>query len=435
MYKGKKRFCLAAFIMLAVLLTGFAPVSGQRTWPGTLSAKAAAKPSLNTRKADLSVGGRLQLTLNGTDAKIKWSSSNKKIATVSAKGLVTAKKKGKATITAKAGKKKYTCTVTVKQPVKSVSLNKRATSLAKGKTVTLKAQIRPTNANNKGIVWTTSDPSVAKVNSKGKVTAVGVGSCIITASSKENAGLKADCEVKVADSVKAVHATGTPTPDGATYKVSGKTVTVTGKGWTRKYKNYSQLGIGAYYPPYGCVITAVATAASGYGKSYTPKQLHESAASKKYSERYAVKKLGASTGLYGRAAISLRTASQILTDIGIANAPVYFFDPDQAIAQITANLKAGKPVLIKANNNNHSGVQVANSHHALVLVGIDKDGYAILLEPVGGRVNYVHGGRGKSCKMTVEDLVRYHMTPATEAGMRSAYVTSVAGAGGYILLS
>ena len=349
MYKRKKKFCLATLAML-VLILGFVPVSGQRQWPGTLLAHAAAKPSLNVKKATLSVGGSRQLVLSGTNKKVNWSSSNKKIATVSAKGVVTAKKKGKTTITAKAGKKKYTCVVTV-----------------------------------------------------------------------------TGCATMI-------HATGTPTPDGATCKVNGKTVTVSGNGWTRKYKNYSQMGIGNYYPPYGCVITAVATAASGYGKTYTPKQLHEGAASKKYSERYALKKLGASAGLYGKAAISLRTASQILTDIGIANTPVYYFDADSAIAQITANLKAGRPVLIKANNNNHSGVKIANSHHAIVLVGIDKDGYAILFEPVGGKVNYVHGGRGKSCKMTVEDLVRYHMDPTAEAGMRSVYVTSVAGAGGYILL-
>ena len=433
MYKRKKKFCLAALAVLMLIL-GFVPVSGQRQWPGTLLAHAAAKPSMNVKKVTLSVGGSQQLVLNGTNTVVKWSSSNKKIATVSAKGLVTAKKKGKATITAKAGKKTCACTVTVKQPVKSLSLNKRSTSLAKGKTVTLKAQICPANANQKGIVWTTSDSSVAKVNSKGKVTAVSAGSCIITAAAKENPALQAACEITVPGSATTIHATGTPTPGGATYKVSGKTVTVSGNGWTRKYKNYSQLGIGNYYPPYGCVITAVATAASGYGKTYTPKQLHEGAASRTFSERYALKRLGASLGLYGKAAISVRTASQILTDMGIANTPVYSFDADTAIVQITANLKAGRPVLIKTNNNNHSGVKIANSHHAIVLVGIDRDGYAILLEPVGGKVNYVHGGKGKSCKMTVEDLVRYHMDPATEAGMRSAYVTSVAGAGGYILL-
>lgn len=46
-------------------------------------------------------------------SKVKWSSSRKKVATVSRKGVVKAKKKGKTVITARLGKNKYTCTVTV----------------------------------------------------------------------------------------------------------------------------------------------------------------------------------------------------------------------------------------------------------------------------------------------------------------------------------
>lgn len=52
--------------------------------------------------------------MKGTKKKVKWSSSKKKVATVSAKGKVKAKKKGKTTIIAKVGKKKYKCKITVK---------------------------------------------------------------------------------------------------------------------------------------------------------------------------------------------------------------------------------------------------------------------------------------------------------------------------------
>lgn len=222
-------------------------------------------------------------------------------------------------------------------------------------------------------------------------------------------------------------------PDGASWKVSGDKVTVTGKGWSRTYTNYNQMTKEEFYPRYGCVVTAVATAASGYGSAYTHKNIHTGAASKKYSERYAVKKLGQSAALYGKAAIALPTASQILTDLGIANKPVYTFDPDQAIAEITANLMAGKPVIVHANNHMHEGVKIANSHHGVVLVGIDKEGYAIMLEPVGGRVNYAHGC-GKKCRLTVEDIVRYHINQTAENKLGAAYVTSPSAFGGYILL-
>ncbi len=76
-----------------------------------ITVNAAIK--LNKKKVTLTVGKTVQLKVKGTKAKVKWSSSNKKIATVSSKGKVKAKKVGKATITAKIGKKKYRCKITV----------------------------------------------------------------------------------------------------------------------------------------------------------------------------------------------------------------------------------------------------------------------------------------------------------------------------------
>ena len=75
----------------------------------------AANIKINTINKTLNVGKKYTLKISGTKKKIKWSSSNTKIATVSSKGKVTAKKKGKCTITAKIGKKKYKCIITVKQ--------------------------------------------------------------------------------------------------------------------------------------------------------------------------------------------------------------------------------------------------------------------------------------------------------------------------------
>lgn len=76
----------------------------------------SAAGKINKKKATLKVGQTLQLKVTGTKGKVKWKSSKKSVATVSSKGRVKAKKKGSATITAKVGKKKYTCKVTVKKP-------------------------------------------------------------------------------------------------------------------------------------------------------------------------------------------------------------------------------------------------------------------------------------------------------------------------------
>ena len=75
---------------------------------------ARQKVTLNKTKAVLTVGETIQLKLKNNKKKIKWSSSRKKVATVSKTGKVKAKKKGKAVITAKVNKKKYKCRITVK---------------------------------------------------------------------------------------------------------------------------------------------------------------------------------------------------------------------------------------------------------------------------------------------------------------------------------
>lgn len=102
----KKMFCFVIVVVLAV-----AQVMGIGY---TEPALAKAKPALNRTKISLRVGGRTVLKLSRWKKRVKWSSSKKSVATVSQKGVVRAKRKGSAKITAKAGRKKYVCRVTVK---------------------------------------------------------------------------------------------------------------------------------------------------------------------------------------------------------------------------------------------------------------------------------------------------------------------------------
>ncbi len=85
-----------------------------------LSEAKTSKPRLNKKKVTLYVGKSVRLKVKGTKKKAKWKSSNKKVAAVSSKGKVSAKKKGTARITAKVGKKKLVCRVTVKNKKKPV---------------------------------------------------------------------------------------------------------------------------------------------------------------------------------------------------------------------------------------------------------------------------------------------------------------------------
>lgn len=70
--------------------------------------------SISKKKVTICTGQTIQLKVNGVKKKARWTSSNKSVATVTSKGKVTAKKKGKAVITARIGNKKYKCTITVK---------------------------------------------------------------------------------------------------------------------------------------------------------------------------------------------------------------------------------------------------------------------------------------------------------------------------------
>lgn len=161
------------------------------------SVTAAAAPKLNTKKVTLNAGQTLQLRLTGTTQTVKWSSSRSSVARVSQTGLVSARKKGSATIYAKVGRKKYSCRVTVKQPVRSVSITKKSVTLkGRGKKTTLKARISPSNASNRSVTWTSSNKKVATVTSKGVVKSIGAGSCYITVTTKDGRK-KATCRVTV----------------------------------------------------------------------------------------------------------------------------------------------------------------------------------------------------------------------------------------------
>ena len=171
----------AGFLLLLMFLLG-------------ISAQAAG---LNKTKAAVNVKKTIKLKVTGASGKVTWSSGNKKIATVSAKGVVKGVRKGTAVITAKAGGSVWKCKVTVKQPVTKVVLNKSTSYVYAGGISHLKASCKPANANNKKVTWKSSNPKVAKVSAKGVITGVKPGTCTITATAKDGSKKKAKCKVTV----------------------------------------------------------------------------------------------------------------------------------------------------------------------------------------------------------------------------------------------
>lgn len=160
--------------------------------------------TLDKTTLSLAVGESATLTAmvkpdDATDKTVIWTSSDESVAKVD-NGKVTAVKAGKATITAKCGGKTAECAVTVTVPTGSVNLDKTALSLAVGETVQLTATVKPDDATDKNVAWTSSDESVAKVDN-GKVTAIKAGNATVTA---QCGGKTAKCIVTVIVPVKSI---------------------------------------------------------------------------------------------------------------------------------------------------------------------------------------------------------------------------------------
>ena len=141
----------------------------------------------------------LSLTWQGEKLKAKradWSSSDKEVARVS-KGVVKARDEGRAVVTAEYEGAKALCAVLVvdHEPVKEVRLDRSEAKLALRGTLQLTVEVRPEDAWDPALTWTTSDSSVATVDEQGLVTAVSGGRATITAAAGN--GKSDSCTVSV----------------------------------------------------------------------------------------------------------------------------------------------------------------------------------------------------------------------------------------------
>lgn len=217
------------FLLLLFILT--VVISGLICLPSF----AGQKYSLNRKKATIGVGTTIQLKINRAAPAIKWSSSNKKVATVNKYGKVTAKRNGKATIAAKIGKKKLTCRITVKSVPK---ISKKSVFLQLDHTITVKI----TGTKSK-VRWSVSGNSVVGLKivkiwphkTSCKVKGLQIGTCKLIAKVD---GKTLSCSIKV------------DTPDGAIvndkYKILSKDqfrscftlVDVTPQNWNQYLELY-----------------------------------------------------------------------------------------------------------------------------------------------------------------------------------------------------
>ena len=171
-----------------------------------------AKLSLGTGEARVYAGGTLQLSVgyepqNATLQSVTYTSSRESVATVSATGLVTGVKRGAADIvvTSADGHAKARRRIVVLQPVADISISAKTTTLAVGQMLELKATVMPSDANNKTVLWYSSDEEIATVNEHGRVAYLAPGEVIITAVCQENPAVSASitlADERLAESVE-----------------------------------------------------------------------------------------------------------------------------------------------------------------------------------------------------------------------------------------
>ena len=199
--------------------TGYVEICGVGTAVITVTAgnvKAACKitvPQLidwiefDEDEIELKAGETYQLKpyispSDATNKKLKYTSSDTKVAEVSASGLVTAKSEGEAKIRAAAtdGSDEYAVcyvTVTGKAKVTGITLDRTSAEVKRGEKITLNVTVSPSYASNKKVVWKSANTKIATVDANGSVTAKAPGRTKITVTSSENSSYQASCTVTV----------------------------------------------------------------------------------------------------------------------------------------------------------------------------------------------------------------------------------------------
>lgn len=156
---------------------------------------------IDKQELEMKVGDvydRLKVTVlpAQADQRVTWSSSQTAIVAVDS-GVLTAKAPGIATITVTSadGRVSAQCKVTVTQPVTGVSLDKSRLTMYVGDKEQLTATVKPSNATNQTVKWSTGDSAIATVDENGEVTAKAIGKTTIKVTA--SGGYTATCEIEV----------------------------------------------------------------------------------------------------------------------------------------------------------------------------------------------------------------------------------------------
>ena len=173
--------------------------------------QALTRISLTASSKNVAVGGTVELTPaflpeDATRKEVTWASSDERIATVDGNGVVTGVKRGTVRITATAtdgSNVRANISIAVTQSAEEITLAPGEVTIDVGRSAVLRATVLPKDTNNRKVVWSSSDESVATVN-QGRVTGVALGDCEIICTSEEVGTVQAKAVVHVQQPVTKV---------------------------------------------------------------------------------------------------------------------------------------------------------------------------------------------------------------------------------------
>ncbi len=170
------------------------------------------KVTVSASKKVVAVGGTCQVTAsiepyNATWKDVTWSSRNTNVLSVDQNGIVTGLARGEGRIRATANDgsgRMGEITISVEQQPTTITITGK-NSVVVGHSLTLQANVEPRNANNKRIIWSTSNPNVATVSANGRVTGVHAGTCFITCTSEVDGMVSASWRMDVVQLVEKIN--------------------------------------------------------------------------------------------------------------------------------------------------------------------------------------------------------------------------------------
>lgn len=198
---------------------------------------------LNNENITINSGDKKQIVAtinpkNYPNKKIIWTSSNPGVVKVDENGYVTGISAGSAVITARIDNVTSTCRVTVKTiPVQNISFGETSIILDKGNKKKLAVSIKPGNATNKTIEWSSSNTNVVKVDNNGNIEAMALGTATITAKIDNKTAI---CEIIVKDLTNPSHSpTLKISTENDSYSISGSKKNIS----TKYYSNDQNISI------------------------------------------------------------------------------------------------------------------------------------------------------------------------------------------------